>query len=239
MATPVIYDFPADIFPEYGTGGYCEPVSIVDMFTASNGHHQAVLRGAGELWRQEFTIITHGDSERTLAAFLMRVRGQANIIRCPDLFQMSRYIKANGGQLFPGSSPIYDDTFPKNYYHDGVGYAVSSAPTATLDGAHSLGDTTITVSINFNDPTVLRSLDRIQVGDHLYAVLSYDYTTGDVEIMPPLRAAYADGVTVVVFNAKGLWKLSSNADMIPEHVTNTPDGPARRRKITLIETLGV
>lgn len=230
-----IYDFPDGIFPQANTGGFCEVISIVQLSAGSKtGAQQAIMRGAGELWRQELTIITTGNNEKNLTKILMQLRGPFNKLRCPDLYAYSRQVDSSGNAVFSGTEPIFSDG---TRFADGAGFKAKSAPVVTLNGAAAKGDTQITITVNNNSSELFQGLDRIQIGDVLYAVLSYDSTTQVMDIHPPLRSAIADGTAVTSHKAQGLWRLADSQQIIPDHVQNTKDGPVRTRKITLIEAL--
>ena len=230
-----IIDFPDGIFPQAGSGGGCEPVATVQLFSSGRtGAQQAVLRGAGEVWIQEVTLITFGTKERELAKALAQLRGPLNKLRCPDLYAYSRQVDGAGNAVYSGSDVLFTDN---TRFTDGTGWARGSAATVTLDGAISVGDTTITIQSTSNDPYLLQANDRIQIGDVLYAVLDYDYTTLDVIIHPPVRAAAADNATVTTHKPRGLWRLPDASQIIPSDTVNLPSGPVRTRQLRLIEAL--
>lgn len=230
-----IIDFPDGIFPQADSGGGCEPVSSVQLFSSGRtGAQQAVLRGAGEVWIQEVTLITSGAKERELLKVLAQLRGPLNRLRCPDLYAYSRQVDGDGNAKYSGSDVLFTDN---TRFNDGTGWARASAATVTLDGAISVGDTTITISSTSNDPNLLKGGDRIQIGDVLYAVIDYDYSTLDAIIHPPVRVAASDGASVTTHKPQGLWRLPDASQIIPAHTVNLPSGPVRTRTLRLIEAL--
>jgi len=227
-----IVDFPEDVLPLEGTGGSCEPVSVVDVHGSSRtGSMQAVLRGPGELWRQTFTIRTSGAKEDAVYAALMKLRGRANTLRCPDLFARSEELDGDGNEIATGSDDLFSDG---SLWADGQGWAADPANlVVTMGAAGSKGDTTVTLSTNQTDPDVIPVKSRLQFGDKLHAVLSYDSATGATEIHPPLREAISNGATVVAKNAKGLWRLEASEQVVGDYTARG----VTTRQITLVEDL--
>ena len=224
-----VVDFPDGIFPQLNTGGYCHPVSIVDVMASSRtGKQQAVMRGAGELWKQEVTIITSGTKEETLAKCLADVRGRYNQLRCPDLIYRGQEVDADGNYKPTGSFELFSDSAR---FDDGGGFKADTAPTVTLNGGHAQGVTRLIVNINQSDPDTVPVGSRVQVGDNLYAVTAWDWSLSRIDIHPPLRETASTGSTVTTVNAKGLWRLVANEDVTPEHV----QGSIKVRTLTMIE----
>ena len=97
------------------------------------------------------------------------------------------------------------------------GSASSSAGTPVVNGASQTGDTLNIDGVPVNQTGYLKAGDYIQLGtgltSRLYKVLddANSNSSGEVSltIYPDLRSSPSDGATVVVSNARGLFRLST------------------------------
>lgn len=78
----------------------------------------------------------------------------------------------------------------------------------TVNGAHSAGDTTISMS-SANTGNNVPVGHHIAIGDHLYMALTeiVKNATQTITISPPLRENAVDDATVVVNQPQGVWRL--------------------------------
>lgn len=62
----------------------------------------------------------------------------------------------------------------------------------------------------------LKANDKVQIGSHLYAVLSDVDSDGagsaSVRLWPPLREAYANGTAIITQNARGVFALTETTE---------------------------
>lgn len=94
----------------------------------------------------------------------------------------------------------------------------SASGTPLVDGASQAGRTLDTKGWTPNAAGVLLAGDYLQLGSgssaHLHKVLTDVNADGDgkatLDIWPDLRVSPVDGAALVVSNALGLWRLSSN-----------------------------
>ena len=151
---------------------------------------QQVVRHAGARWSATIRIppVKRSDSEYW-NSFLLRLRGQFGTFLLGD---------PNG-------------TTPR-------GSAASAAGTPVVNGASQTGNELAIDGLPTSAVGYLRAGDYIQLGSaasaRLYKVLEDVDTNGSGEatlnLWPDLRSSPADGATVVVSGAKGVFRLASN-----------------------------
>jgi len=151
---------------------------------------QQVVRHAGARWSATITIppVKRSDSEYW-NSFLLRLRGQFGTFLLGD---------PNGAT-------------PR-------GSAASAAGTPVVNGASQTGNELAIDGLPASAVGYLRAGDYIQLGSaasaRLYKVLEDVDSNGSGEatlnLWPDLRSSPADGATVVVSNAKGVFRLSNN-----------------------------
>jgi hypothetical protein len=99
------------------------------------------------------------------------------------------------------------------------GSASTAAGTPVVNGASQTGGTLAIDGLPASATNYLKAGDYIQLGSaataQLYKVLSDASSNGSgeatLDIWPDLRSSPADGATVVVANAKGVFRLNDNA----------------------------
>jgi len=151
---------------------------------------QQVVRHAGARWSATISIppVKRSDSEYW-NSFLLRLRGQFGTFLLGD---------PNGAT-------------PR-------GSAASAAGTPVVNGASQTGNELAIDGLPASAVGYLRAGDYIQLGSaasaRLYKVLEDVDSNGSGEatlnLWPDLRSSPADGATVVVSNAKGVFRLSNN-----------------------------
>ena len=151
---------------------------------------QQVVRHAGARWSATITIppVKREDSEYW-NSFLLRLRGQFGTFLLGD---------PNGAT-------------PR-------GSASSAAGTPLVNGASQTGNELNIDGLPASATGYLKAGDYIQLGSgasaRLYKVLEDVSSNGSGEatlnLWPDLRSSPADGATVVVSNAKGVFRLTSN-----------------------------
>lgn len=103
------------------------------------------------------------------------------------------------------------------YLGDPAGATPRGVATGTplVKGANQTGQSIIIDGFTPNTTGILKAGDYLQIGDYLYKALadcSSDATgTTTVSIWPRLRVAPADNAPVTLTNARGLFRLASNA----------------------------
>ena len=151
---------------------------------------QQVVRHAGARWSATISIppVKRSDSEYW-NSFLLRLRGQFGTFLLGD---------PNGAT-------------PR-------GSAASAAGTPVVNGASQTGNELAIDGLPASATGYLKAGDYIQLGSastsRLYKVLEDVDSNGSGEatlnLWPDLRSSPADGATVVVSNAKGVFRLSNN-----------------------------
>ena len=151
---------------------------------------QQVVRHAGARWSATISIppVKRSDSEYW-NSFLLRLRGQYGSFLLGD----------------PNAAT------PR-------GSAASAAGTPVVNGASQTGNELAIDGLPASATGYLKAGDYIQLGSastsRLYKVLEDVDSNGSGEatlnLWPDLRSSPADGATVVVSNAKGLFRLESN-----------------------------
>jgi hypothetical protein len=151
---------------------------------------QQVVRHAGARWSATISIppVKRSDSEYW-NSFLLRLRGQFGTFLLGD---------PNGAT-------------PR-------GSAASAAGTPVVNGASQTGNELNIDGLPASATGYLKAGDYIQLGSastaRLYKVLEDVDSNGSGEatlnLWPDLRSSPADGATVVVSNAKGVFRLSNN-----------------------------
>ena len=99
------------------------------------------------------------------------------------------------------------------------GSASTTAGTPVVNGASQTGDTLAIDGLPASATNYLKAGDYIQLGSaataQLYKVLTDTSSNGSgeatLDIWPNLRSSPADGSTVVISNAKGVFRLNDNA----------------------------
>ena len=151
---------------------------------------QQVVRHAGARWSATISIppVKRSDSEYW-NSFLLRLRGQFGTFLLGD----------------PNAAT------PR-------GSAASAAGTPVVNGASQTGNELAIDGLPASATGYLKAGDYIQLGSastsRLYKVLEDVDSNGSGEatlnLWPDLRSSPADGATVVVSNAKGVFRLSNN-----------------------------
>jgi len=151
---------------------------------------QQVVRHAGARWSATISIppVKRSDSEYW-NSFLLRLRGQ-----------FGSFLLGDPNAATPRGS------------------AASAAGTPVVNGASQTGNELAIDGLPLSATGYLLAGDYIQLGSaasaRLYKVLEDVNTNGSgqatLNLWPDLRSSPADGATVTVSNAKGLFRLASN-----------------------------
>lgn len=148
----------------------------------------------GQMWEAEITLPSKTYTEyRAWESFMLKLNGIYGTFLCGD--------------------PIKQTS---------AGSASTTAGTPVLDGSHSVRDASISISTGLTARTgYLKSGDHIQLGSgatsRLHQVLDDVDLDADgkatIDIFPFLRTDYADGVTVTVDDAKGVFRLKEQIEL--------------------------
>ena len=164
--------------------------NVVGVSTSPFSFKQQVYQFQGQRWEADITLppMKREDAEQWVS-FLMKLYGQKGTFLLGDPL---------GGTA--------------------RGSASTSAGTPVVNGASQTGGTLAIDGLPASATGYLKAGDYIQLGSaataQLYKVLNdaNSNSSGEatLDIWPNLRASPSDGATVVVSNAKGVFRLASN-----------------------------
>ena len=164
--------------------------NVIGVSTSPFNFKQQVYQYSGQRWEADITLprMAREDAEQWVA-FLMSLYGQKGTFLLGDPL---------GGTA--------------------RGSASTAAGTPVVNGASQTGGTLNIDGLPASATGYLKAGDYIQLGSaatsQLYKVLADADSNGSgeasLDIYPNLRSSSADGATVVVSNAKGLFRLASN-----------------------------
>ena len=164
--------------------------NVIGVSTSPFNFKQQVYQYSGQRWEADITLprMAREDAEQWVA-FLMSLYGQKGTFLLGDPL---------GGTA--------------------RGSASTAAGTPVVNGASQTGGTLNIDGLPASATGYLKAGDYIQLGSaatsQLYKVLadadSNSSGEASLDIYPNLRSSPADGATVVVSNAKGLFRLASN-----------------------------
>ena len=164
--------------------------NVIGVSTSPFNFKQQVHQYSGQRWEADITLprMAREDAEQWVA-FLMSLYGQKGTFLLGDPL---------GGTA--------------------RGSAATAAGTPVVNGASQTGGTLNIDGLPASATGYLKAGDYIQLGSaatsQLYKVLadadSNSSGEASLDIYPNLRSSPADGATVVVSNAKGLFRLASN-----------------------------
>tara|TARA_R100000231_G_scaffold2990_2_gene5489 strand:+ start:1252 stop:1881 length:630 start_codon:yes stop_codon:yes gene_type:complete len=164
--------------------------NVIGVSTSPFNFKQQVYQYSGQRWEADITLprMAREDAEQWVA-FLMSLYGQKGTFLLGDPL---------GGTA--------------------RGSASTAAGTPVVNGASQTGGTLNIDGLPASATGYLKAGDYIQLGSaatsQLYKVLADADSNGSgeasLDIYPNLRSSPADGATVVVSNAKGLFRLASN-----------------------------
>jgi hypothetical protein len=187
MAESYPLDFPTVVKP---SGVRFTAQSVVGISTSPFSFKQQVFRHPGERFQAEiqFPPMTRAQAEE-FNAFRLRLRGKFGTFLLGDP---------------AGATPR--------------GTAAATPGTPVVNGGSQTGDSLDIDGLPLNETGYLKAGDYIQLGtgatSQLHKVLEDVDSNGDGEatlnIYPGLRSSPADDATVVVSNAKGVFRLTSN-----------------------------
>lgn len=164
--------------------------NVVGVSTSPFSFKQQVYQYQGQRWEADITLppMNRDDAEQWVS-FLMKLYGQKGTFLLGDPL---------GGTA--------------------RGSASTAAGTPVVNGASQTGGTLAIDGLPASATGYLKAGDYIQLGSgataQLYKVLNDADSNGSgqttLDIWPNLRSSPADGSTVVVSNAKGVFRLGSN-----------------------------
>jgi len=165
--------------------------NVVGVSTSPFNFKQQTYQFSGQRWEADISLpaMKRDDAEEWVS-FLMKLYGQKGTFLLGD---------PNGGTA--------------------RGSASTTAGTPVVNGASQTGGTLAIDGLPASATGYLKAGDYIQLGSgstsQLYKVLNDADTNGSgevtLDIWPNLRSSPADGATVVVANAKGVFRLNDNA----------------------------
>jgi len=165
--------------------------NVVGVSTSPFNFKQQTYQFSGQRWEADISLpaMKRDDAEEWVS-FLMKLYGQKGTFLLGD---------PNGGTA--------------------RGSASTTAGTPVVNGASQTGGTLAIDGLPASATGYLKAGDYIQLGSgstsQLYKVLNDADTNGSgevtLDIWPNLRSSPADGATVVVENAKGVFRLNDNA----------------------------
>ena len=180
---------------------FCDLRGNDQMFRSSrNGFMQGTRRG-DPLWEQVVTLLTEDDAERDMQVFLDDLDGYVNSVSAPDYLAL---FDLPVGNVQPSVMPYFDELFFT------PGYLSGDPAQLVINGAHTAGETEISVTANVSR-FALKRASRVQIDLGLYR-LTADLETSDsgvglLRLRPGLRTDLADGVVINFLSPRGCWKL--------------------------------
>lgn len=197
-----VYDLPEYFRIARDPAPYCEIQPILQVSrSVRDGSIQTVRRGPLYVWSQQFSAYVHGGYVGKASAFLSRLEPPLNALRCTDFVHVADY--GLGGVL---ADTDYSDYSPLS---DGAKF-IDGAEISNIhvSVAAAANENATSVSMTANKAILLREGRRIQIGRHLYKVLS-DAALGEssvpVDIYPPAREKINANAPVIIDSPKGLW----------------------------------
>ncbi len=164
--------------------------NVVGVSTSPFSFKQQTYQFSGQRWEADITLPQmNRENAEEWVAFLMKLYGQKGTFLLGDPL---------GGTA--------------------RGSASSAAGTPVVNGASQTGDTLAIDGLPASATGYLKAGDYIQLGSaataQLYKVLNDANSNGSgeatLDVWPNLRSSPSDGATVVVANAKGVFRLASN-----------------------------
>lgn len=208
--TPHIVHFPDGILPTYSGGGYCGVLAVND----ANGivPAQVIPSGVSEMWTQEVNLRVDWADNVRLQNVMSHLRGGLNKLYCPNLYDMDKSYLGS----YTGDSDIFTDG---GRFTDGggIGDPATVLPDFALSGAHSIGDTVVTVTMTPTNSFSIPTNKTIEIQERLYVARSWDSVNKQITIYPPLRDAATGGERVTIYEPKGMWRILDAESFTPNN----------------------